>query len=248
MRGRAAVRRLGGPGVDHARGGARASSPRAQARGRRPARHRLRAEVRDRPAGASGAGGRRVGPQRALGLHQPDRRRGGARGRGAGRPRGDRDLTPALLRVDGRMEPGVRRRPDLSARRGATVGHAAGPGDRVLGRRAPGDRRGPHPAAPGRALSGRAGAALGRRRRWPRRAAHRRHPAGGAGPPVRQLHVQLPQLRSAPGCDRAAHGRSARALPVRAGVRRLVRRSGARDAKAAVRRSADRYIEALETG
>ena len=56
----------------------------------------------------------------------------------------------------------------------------------------------PDAAAPGRAFRGRAGAALGWGRRWSRRAPRRRHPPGRAGPPLRELHVQLPQYTPLP--------------------------------------------------
>ena len=71
-------------------------------------------------------------------------------------------LAPALLRLDGGMEPGVRRRADLPARRRSPLGDAPGPGDRVLGGRGARARRRPDAAPPRRPFRRRAGAALGR--------------------------------------------------------------------------------------
>ena len=87
------------------------------------------------------------------------------------------------------------------------------------------------------------GPAPGGRRRRPRRAAQRRHRAGRPRPPLRRLHVQLPESHPAPGRGRA-HRRGARA----AGLRGLYGAWWGRlvpDAKAAVERSADRYLAAL---
>ena len=237
--------------MDHAHRAARASPAGAQGRGRRSARHRHRAQVRDRPAGASdaGTGQRRAGPQPALRLHQPARWRGGAGGRGAGRAVGDRDLASALLRHDDRMEPGAGRCADLAARRGAQVGDAAGPGDPLLGGRHAGARARADAAASRRPFRGRAGAALGGRRRRPGRAARRRHPAGGDGPPLRQLHVQLPQLHPAAGGDRAAHGRRCSSpTPSSGSTAPGSARWCAPTARRALRRSAERYVRALESG
>ena len=52
---------------------------------------------------------------------------------------------------------------------------------------------GPHPVPGGHPLRRRHHRALGRRRRRARSAVHRRHLPGRRGPPVAQLHVQLPE-------------------------------------------------------
>ena len=56
-----------------------------------------------------------AGRQRAVGLHRARRRRHGRSAAGSRRGRGDRDLAPALLHHDGRVEPRARRRADPPA-------------------------------------------------------------------------------------------------------------------------------------
>ena len=106
---------------------------------RRPrhSRHRLRAGLRDRPARAARQVG---GRQRPLGLHALSRRRDRRPDRRRRRARGDRDLAPALLRLDGRMGAHVRL-PDPSARSRAEMGDASRSCSALLGRRDEGPRR-----------------------------------------------------------------------------------------------------------
>ena len=122
----------------------------------------------------------------------------------------------------------------------------ADPRYRVLGREHPGAGRRHHPDPLRGAFSGRDRPALAGRRRGPGSAAQRRYPDGRARPSLRQLHVQLPQPHP----------------PARRQVRRIAeavspypfdRIYGAwwdrvvpQDGKAAVARSAERYIAALE--
>ena len=120
------------------------------------------------------------------------RRRAGRGGRGARRAGRHRDLPPALLRRDARVEPGLRRRTDLRARGRPGLGPAHGE-RRVLVGRHPGDPARPHAGQRRGALRRRHRAALGRRRRRAGCAVHRRHLPGRDGPALAQLHVQLPQ-------------------------------------------------------
>ena len=213
LRGRAPVRRLGGPGVDHARRAARA-------------RHRLAlkdeatacsasapSRVRDRPAGAAGAA-QTAGRQLPLGLHQPARRGdasrvvealGGIAAIAISHPHFYASMVewsrafggvPVYLHADDR-EWVMRPDPAIVFWEGETLELGAGPDADALRR----------------ALRGRAGAALGGRRGGPRRAADRRHHQVVHGPPLGELHVQLSELHPAAGGDRAAHAGAARALP-----------------------------------
>ena len=118
-------------GLDDARRPRRGPRERPPRR-RRADRDRHRAALRDRPARAARA--LRV-EQPAVGLREPRRRRHRRRGRGARRAGRDRDLAPALLLVDGRVGAALRL-PGPPARGRRRVGHAARPGDRLLGGRA----------------------------------------------------------------------------------------------------------------
>ena len=90
----------------------------------RPLLDQHRAEVRDRPAGVPDPD---PAGQRPLGLRRAARRRDGRPDQGAGRDRRDRDLAPALLHDDGRVEPRLRRRADPHPRGRAPLGDAARP-------------------------------------------------------------------------------------------------------------------------
>ena len=161
LRGRAAVRPLGRPGLDGHAGHSGARSPLAVAR-------------RDGVTGIGIEPAFAIG-QRAMLIEEPDGcvlwdctslvtpgivqaigRRGGLKA--------DRHFASAFLRRHGRMERGFRRRSDLSSCRRPPVGHAAEPVNHLLGRR--------HTPAVGcadadplrRAFRRRPGAALGERR------------------------------------------------------------------------------------
>ena len=96
---RAPVRPRGRPALDHLRR-ARADPSQRAARGLRADRRRHGAVAGDRPARAARPARRAL---RDVGLHHLLRRRGGRRDRAPRRPRGDRDLAPALLLGDGRL-------------------------------------------------------------------------------------------------------------------------------------------------
>ena len=124
---------------------------------------------------------------------------------GAGRHLGHRHLAPALLFLDGRMEPGLRRRPDLPPRRRPPVGHAARQGHRLLGRR--------NQRILGEGLTlVRCGGHFegGTVLHWAGGAerqgcsADRRHHSGRRRPQARQLHVLLPELHPAVGVRRSS--------------------------------------------
>ena len=90
-----------------------------QAGGAGPLLDQHRAEVRHRPAGVPDPDAR---GERPVGLRRAARRRDGRADQGAGRDRRDRDLAPALLHVDGRVEPRLRRRADPHPRGRAAAG------------------------------------------------------------------------------------------------------------------------------
>ena len=116
--------------------------------------HRHRASLCHRSARAARP---RAVRERPLGLRHAARRRHGGGGREPRRAGRDRDLTSALLLVDGRVGRALRL-PDPSARGGSPVGDARVAPDRVLVRRHPRPRR--DDADPlRRALRGRHGAA-----------------------------------------------------------------------------------------
>ncbi len=97
----------------------------------------------------------------------------------------------------------------------------------------------------GRAFRGRHRDALGLRRRRSWRAVGQRHGPRHAGPSVAELHAQLPQLHPALTARRASDRRSAGALFIRPGLRDLVGCGDVRGGKAALARSAGRYIAAI---
>ena len=130
LRGRAAVRQPRRPAVDDAREALRATHKNIDQEGGRAALlDQHRAEVRHRPAGVPDPDAE---GQRPVGLRRADRRRDGRADQGAGRDRRDRDLAPALLHVDGGVEPGLRRRADPHPRGRAPLGDAARPVRPVL--------------------------------------------------------------------------------------------------------------------
>src|SRR3954451_1948341 len=154
-------------------------------------------------------------------MHPVARRSRGRRGGARRRAVRHRDVPPALLLRDGGMGAPLRL-PGAPARGRRGVDHAARPDGRAVGGRDQGSRRRPHADPMRRALRGRHGAALGGRRRWPRRAAQRRHRAGDPRHRPRRVHVQLSQPRPASRGGRRPDRRGARPVSVRADPRRLV--------------------------
>ena len=140
LRGRAAVRQPRRPGVDDARATSDDAQEHDQERRGPPLLDQHRAEVRHRPAGVPDPDRR---GERPLGLRGAARRRDGLADQGAGRDRRDRDLAPALLHVDGGMEPRVRRRADPHPRSRAPLGDAPRPVHPLLERRKPNAARRP---------------------------------------------------------------------------------------------------------
>ena len=119
LRGRAPVRRPGRPAVDDARTPPHDAQEHDQGGGGGPLLDQHRAEVRHRPAGLPDPDAQ---GQRPVGLRRADRRRDDRADQGAGRDRGDRDLAPALLHVDGRVEPRVRQRARSTSTRPSAPG------------------------------------------------------------------------------------------------------------------------------
>ena len=193
--GRAAVRRPRRPALDDARGCARGDA-REPRRGAGPG---IRS-VETRPTS-------RIG-QRALLLRHPDgnvlwdcvslidQETVGSH-RGAWRRLGHRRLAPALLLVDGRVEPGVRRRADPPAQRRRAPGFCR-PDPRMTfwaGDTYPIVRR--PDAGPLRRALRRLDVLHWRGRRGrPRRAPDRRHREGRLGPAIGQRDAQLPESHS----------------------------------------------------
>src|SRR5829696_1979284 len=219
LRRRAPVGAAVRPALDHRRRAGRGRPPRRRPRGRaRPARDRGRPAGGHRPAGPAGPNRRRepaLGPARLPG-------RGGRGGRPGGRWAARRHRQPPpLLRVDGRVEPGLRRRGAGAGgrRRLADLPAGAAAGDLV------GDAGGAgwgHPGPVRRPLPGQRGRALGRGGRRGRGAAerrhHLRHPGRGSG----HLRAQRPQPAAPARAGRPGGGRGGAALPVRPHLRRLV--------------------------
>ena len=92
------------------------------------------------------------------------------------------------------------------------MGDAPGSGNQVLGRRYADARARRHADPLRRPFCRRHGAALGTRRRRPRRATLRRHRAGHSRPQVCHLHAQLSEYDPAVGAGGRTHRRDARAV------------------------------------
>ena len=164
----------------------------------RPARHRLHAVVRDRPAGARSLDGVLWDCVPLLdGMAEA-----------AGELRRDRDLAPALLHDHGRVVARLRGHPGLRRRRTTASGSSRPDHASSTGAGRSSTRRRADAAAARRPLRRRAGPARGQR------AALGRHPPGRRRPALAELHVVVPESDPAARRNGRADGRAARAVRV----------------------------------
>ncbi len=153
--------------------------------------------------------------KRPVGLHQSDRRCDDRSRTRAGRRLGHRDFPSSLLRIHGRVEPRVWKRPHLPSRRRSRVGAPGRPRRDLLGRRQPAAERRVRPRPLRGPFRRRDCPRLGGSRGSPGSPSNRRHDRRAGRSRERHLHAQLSKADSVACVSDPPHRRGDRALRVR---------------------------------